>query len=47
MIFSSVSMATGGATRESTSMGLTFLKYSCDSGWITKAKRLTRLKPLG
>ena len=47
MIFSSVSMATGGATRESTSMGLTFLKYSCDSGWMTNAKRFTRRKPFG
>ena len=40
-------MKTGGDTWESSSIGLTFLKYSCESGWMTKAKRLTRLKPLG
>ena len=40
-------MNTGGETCDSISIGLTFLKYSCDSGWMTKAKRLTRLKPLG
>ena len=40
-------MSTGGDTWESRSIGLTVLKYSCESGWMTKAKRLTRLKPLG
>ena len=47
MIFSSEFMNIGGDTCDSSSIGLTFLKYSCDSGWITKAKRLTRLNPLG
>jgi hypothetical protein len=32
----------GGDTCDSSSIGLTFLKYSCDSGWITNAKRFTR-----
>ena len=40
-------MKTGGETRDSISTGRSTLKYSCDSGWMTKAKRLTRLKPLG
>ncbi len=47
MAFSSASMNTGGETWESISMGLMFLKYSCDSGWITNAKRFTLRKPLG
>ena len=47
MIFSSEFIITGGDTCDSRSIGLTFLKYSCDSGWITKAKRLMRLNPLG
>ncbi len=36
-------MNSGGETCDRISTGLTTLKYSCDSGWITKAKRLTRL----
>ena len=45
--FSNEFMNCGGDTRDSNSIGLTFLKYCCDSGWITKAERLVRLKPLG
>ena len=40
-------MSTGGETCESSSMGFTFLKYSCDSGWITNAKRFMRRTPPG
>ena len=38
-----LSISSGGDTRDSISTGLTTLKYSCDSGWMTKAKRFTRL----
>jgi hypothetical protein len=45
MAFSSEFISTGGDTRDSRSMALTFLKYSCDRGWMTKAKRFTRCSP--
>ena len=43
--FSTTSITTGGDTFASISRGFTFVRYFCESGWITNAKRLICFLP--